>query len=129
MTSRLSPLFRRALALAAILVATAAGAAFASEGEKPRDVDYSRVRAENAPVYQEKGAVDAKSAGCLSCHTATDALTMHRAGADIRLGCVDCHGGDASVFAPEDLVRGYEAAHGDGHAEEGPYAEFRDRAH
>ncbi len=130
MMSRRTPtLLRRAAAIVAALTAMAAGA-FGSEAEEPRDVDYARVRAEAAPVYQEKADVEAKSAGCLSCHTATDAVTMHRAGADIRLGCADCHGGDASVFAPKELVRDYEAAHGDNHhAERGPYAELRDRAH
>ena len=39
---------------------------------------------------------DAKSAGCMSCHTATDRQTMHENPA-VMLGCTDCHGGDAAV--------------------------------
>ena len=41
----------------------------------------------------------AASAGCLSCHTATDRATMHASPAVI-LGCTDCHGGDAKVHRP-----------------------------
>jgi hypothetical protein len=40
--------------------------------------------------------VDAKSAGCQSCHTATDSATMHKS-SFVRIGCIDCHGGDASI--------------------------------
>lgn len=34
-----------------------------------------------------------KSAGCVECHTQTDAHTMH-ASPNVVLGCTDCHGGD-----------------------------------
>ena len=54
---------------------------------------------------QERSTGDAPSAraptpsgGCLTCHTATDAPTMH-VSPSVRLGCVDCHGGDASIGA------------------------------
>lgn len=56
-------------------------------------------RAQNAApsVYdQTQEEADAKSAGCLTCHTATDSATMHPTGT-VRLGCADCHGGDATV--------------------------------
>ena len=85
------------LALAFALAAPAPAAA--AEKEKPVARDYSRVAAPPAPVYQDRAVVEAKSAGCLSCHTATDAPTMHNPAADIRLGCTDCHGGDASITA------------------------------
>jgi hypothetical protein len=39
---------------------------------------------------------DRKSAGCISCHTQTDEPTMHATGT-LRLGCTDCHGGNADV--------------------------------
>ena len=45
---------------------------------------------------QTQEEADAKSAGCLSCHTSTDTKTMHRP-ATVRLGCTDCHGGDPTV--------------------------------
>jgi hypothetical protein len=51
-----------------------------------------------APARQAREGADRKSAGCLSCHTDTDAKTMHKAKAVV-LGCADCHGGDAGVRA------------------------------
>ena len=42
--------------------------------------------------------MEAKSSGCVTCHTATDSATMHRSGT-VYLGCADCHGGDPSVPA------------------------------
>lgn len=45
---------------------------------------------------QSQEQADRKSAGCLSCHTETDARSMHSS-ASVRLGCTDCHGGDAAV--------------------------------
>ncbi len=106
------------ISLKAIAVFTLlAGAASASEKEKPVERDYSRVIAPPAPVYQENSQVELKSAGCRSCHTASDAPTMHNPAADLRIGCTDCHGGDASINAvglientPE-----YEAARNEAH--------------
>jgi hypothetical protein len=45
---------------------------------------------------QSQADADRKSAGCNSCHTSTDSATMHTTNT-VRLGCTDCHGGDASV--------------------------------
>ena len=39
----------------------------------------------------------AKASGCVSCHVKTDEPSMHPTGT-VRLGCVDCHGGDATVI-------------------------------
>src|SRR5215510_5676113 len=49
-----------------------------------------------APERQSVSEADAKSAGCLTCHTATDRHTMHE-NPGVVLGCADCHGGDARV--------------------------------
>lgn len=38
----------------------------------------------------------ARSAGCLTCHTTTDEPSMHATGT-VRIGCTDCHGGDATA--------------------------------
>jgi hypothetical protein len=54
------------------------GMAFASEGEKPVARDYTRVHAGPAPKWQTAELAAAKSAGCISCHTASDEATMHR---------------------------------------------------
>jgi len=45
---------------------------------------------------QSQADADRKSAGCVSCHTDTDSRTMHTTDT-VRLGCVDCHGGDANI--------------------------------
>src|SRR5260221_8757033 len=45
-----------------------------------------------APAAQTVAQADAKSIGCMSCHTATDRHTMHQ-NPGVVLGCTDCHGG------------------------------------
>src|SRR5580704_6212217 len=47
---------------------------------------------------QSQEEADRKSAGCISCHTQTDEPTMHTTGT-LRLGCTDCHGGNADARA------------------------------
>jgi hypothetical protein len=74
-----------------------------------------------APNSQTLAAVRRKSEGCQSCHSESDSHNMHNNPA-IRLGCTDCHGGDASVRAPagaptnlasggEDILKLLEKAH------------------
>jgi hypothetical protein len=70
-----------------------------------------------APADQTLADVKRKSVGCLSCHVRTDALSMHDNPA-VKLGCTDCHGGDASVIAPRGLAR-----------LELEYLQLRDRGH
>ncbi len=108
---------------AATLILGGAGL-YAAEGEKPREVN--NVRAPAAPPFQTWDQADAKSAGCVSCHTASDRKTMHASEAVV-LGCTDCHGGDATVTwsgAPEEPLyyqavhkheSGYPEHHGDDH--------------
>ena len=94
--------------------ATASG-----DAETPREIVYPLYPP--APASQSKAEAAAKSAGCLSCHTATDSPSMHRSEAVV-LGCTDCHGGDAGVFAPVGSAGvtkavhhedgGHEATHG-----------------
>lgn len=50
-------------------------------------------------LSQSPAEADRKSAGCQSCHTSVDEPTMHPSGT-VRLGCTDCHGGDATVYKP-----------------------------
>src|SRR5579864_8500645 len=54
---------------------------------------------------QSKAEADAKSAGCITCHTATDSATMH-ATATVQLGCVDCHGGKPEEMLPPGVAAG-----------------------
>jgi hypothetical protein len=67
--------------------------------------DYTLVRAPAAPAGQTTDQAKAKSIGCVSCHTKTDAYSMHRSEAVV-LGCTDCHGGNATVSAPENAKEG-----------------------
>src|ERR1700730_16292854 len=45
---------------------------------------------------QSQEEAQRKSAGCVSCHTATDEPTMHPT-RTVQLACIDCHGGDSSA--------------------------------
>ena len=100
-----------------LLILGLATIGLASEGEKPVMRDYSRVTTPAAPRSQSWQQADAKSAGCISCHTASDQKTMHAA-PSVVLGCTDCHGGDTSVIAPSALARtdpAYEKLMADAH--------------
>jgi hypothetical protein len=103
-----------ALVAAALLGGDRVGAA---EKEKAVERDYSLVRAAPAPQNQGWAAAEAKSAGCVTCHTGSDAHTMHASPAVV-LGCVDCHGGNASVTGNPALA-----------ADDPAYVAARDSAH
>src|ERR1700674_5090239 len=58
-----------------------------------------------------------KSAGCISCHTQTDQPTMHATGT-LRLGCTDCHGGNANARVASGVATSspeYEQVKGNAH--------------
>jgi len=76
----------------------------ASEDERPVRRDYGLVRAAAAPQGQSMADAQAKSAGCLSCHTQSDQPTMHVTPA-VQLGCTDCHGGNPKVAGDAGLAR------------------------
>ena len=95
-------LSRLLLAIALMLLAGAVGLR-AAEKEKPVKRDYSLVTAAPAPRIQTEAQMAAKSDGCFSCHVRTDQPTMHETPA-VRLGCVDCHGGNAEVFGNSGLA-------------------------
>ena len=94
--------FRWGLLLPLLAALVLGRAAFANEEEKP--VARTYVAAPAAPVTQTQEQVDAKSAGCVSCHVKSDAPTMHLTPA-VKLGCTDCHGGDARVIGNPSLSR------------------------
>ena len=73
-----------------------------------------------APERQTQGAAEAKSAGCITCHSATDRHTMH-ANPAVILGCTDCHGGNAKIEKPAKTV--YKGA---GHS---AYSDAMNQAH
>jgi hypothetical protein len=80
----------RALLLLSFLTGIFAGPAFA---------DSAAPTSDSPPPPQRQAAAEAqlKSAGCMSCHTTTDSLSMHSTPGVI-LGCADCHGGNAAAF-------------------------------
>ncbi|MEP6539927.1 MAG: hypothetical protein ABJF23_31660 [Bryobacteraceae bacterium] len=80
----------------------------------------SRVnRAQDAKIdfRQTQAEADTKSTGCVSCHGMTEAATMHPT-ATIRIGCADCHGGDAGVMKPSGSEAGMK-----------PYTDAKLQAH
>ncbi len=80
--------------LTSVIAASAQRARASDATETP--VFRAYLTAPAAPAKQSTEQAVAKSAGCLSCHSATDQPTMHASSAVV-LGCTDCHGGDASV--------------------------------
>ncbi len=101
-------MLKRHIALAASLAVAATAFVLGPEtqaaggGETPIERDYSLVRAGPAPQNQSIEEMMAKSDGCFSCHVETDAPTMHASDA-VRIGCVDCHGGNPDVIGNPDL--------------------------
>lgn len=85
------------LLLTALALLLAATGAHASEAALS---DRHYTMAPPAPQAQSQAEADKKSAGCMSCHTASDSHTMHD-NPGVVLGCSDCHGGNASVMKPE----------------------------
>ncbi len=115
--ARLIGMFRRWVPACAGMTILVGATLSATEGEKPVPRDYTLVTAAAAPKAQTQAQAAAKSAGCLSCHTASDEWTMH-APKSVVLGCTDCHGGNTAVLAPAGLPKTDPA-----------YARFRDAAH
>jgi hypothetical protein len=100
------------------------GLASASEEEA---VERDYVTAPAAPSFQTTQDADAKSAGCVSCHSESDQKTMHRTPAVI-LGCTDCHGGNPKVTAP--AGEAYLAPrHGDAHGAQAEHGTSHGAAH
>jgi hypothetical protein len=83
----------------------------------PRVPIEEMVKAAGELNRQSDADVAKKSAGCLSCHVETDAKTMHDA-PSVKLGCTDCHGGNATATVPAGTKPGdaaYETAKQAGH--------------
>jgi hypothetical protein len=88
-------------ALALLLLAFAIPTSLiASEGEKPQAIVYAPTPP--APQFHDPADVKKQNEGCLSCHTASDAPSMHASKA-VSLSCVDCHGGNATVTVQSGL--------------------------
>ncbi len=87
----------RSLLLLSALALLGVAAARADDGEAA----VARRYVAHAPAPAKQTLVQAaeKSAGCTSCHTATDHATMHVNPA-VLLGCTDCHGGNPATMKP-----------------------------
>ena len=110
------PRLRWPVPAAAVLIAGLAMSLVRASPEGEQAVEREYEKAADAPQTQTQAQADAKSSGCLTCHTATDQPTMHASPAVV-LGCTDCHGGDTSVRRENAADAGTE------------YAALRDRAH
>jgi hypothetical protein len=63
---------------------------------QPRQQTQAPEPSQSSLLTQSQSAADAKSAGCITCHVSEDEPTMHPT-RTVRLGCTDCHGGDATA--------------------------------
>ena len=63
----------------------------------PQDASTNSSRPVSGLLGQSQEEAQRKSAGCVSCHTATDEPTMHPT-KTVQLACTDCHGGDSSAI-------------------------------
>ncbi len=63
--------------------------------------------AANAPKSQSHESMLAKNRGCVSCHSQSDAKTMHQ-NPNIKLACIDCHGGSETIIRPKNSQQGDE---------------------
>ena len=85
----------RLLAGATILFGVVACVAVADLKVRATSVSATSVRATS-----DAAAMQAQSAGCITCHTKTDEPTMHPTGT-VALGCADCHGGNPAATTKE----------------------------
>jgi hypothetical protein len=93
----------RVCSFVVLLACVALAALVKAEHAAPVERHYQT--APPSPKNQGDDSVQAKSAGCKSCHLQSDAGSMHGNPA-IKLGCTDCHGGNSSVSLGAGLQRG-----------------------
>lgn len=90
-----------------------------SPSQRPSETSPPRPQDQLALLSQTREDVNRKSAGCLSCHAPIETPSMHRNPA-VQAGCMDCHGGTASVFVPSGATQGsaaYEQAKRQAHVQ------------
>jgi len=97
------PPARRVYSIVILLAFVALAGLVKAEHTAPVERHYQT--APPASKNQGDDGVQAKSAGCKSCHLQSDASSMHGNPA-IKLGCTDCHGGNSSVSLGAGLQRG-----------------------
>jgi len=79
----------------------AVGLALLAEGANAGTTDGVNTRQEATPAAPAGKPIN----GCVTCHLQTDTPTAHESAA-VRLECVACHGGNASVSLPVGAVAG-----------------------
>src|SRR5262249_18606015 len=80
------------------------------QSDTSTDVRQTSEERQTLLLRQSAEEADSKTRGCLSCHTETDSLTMHETNT-VRIGCTDCHLGDATVFTTAKMgTSEYDAA-------------------
>ena len=84
---------------------------------QPRQQTQAPQPSQSSLLTQSQSAADAKSAGCITCHVSEDEPTMHPT-RTVRLGCTDCHGGDATASIPAGTAQNSEI-----------YAKMKAKAH
>jgi hypothetical protein len=118
------------VSMAAVIVLVPRTADVEANSDKQAVVKRHYVMAPGAPQSQSLVDADRKSAGCVTCHTASGHRTMHE-NPGVVIGCADCHGGDPAIVKPESDAApapGHEDAHSVGKALS-VYAVARDKAH
>ena len=91
-TPRMSRLLSMGMLLLAVVFLSPLHSSTGQEAAVHRDYSFTPA----APIQQSSAEVQQKSAGCVSCHVDNDLPSMH-ANPAVKLGCVDCHGGDSTV--------------------------------
>ena len=94
-------LFVAVIVCAVAAVAPRARSASSPPAPKPRAAQEQQQQQAPPGIFLQQTEQEAKqkTEGCMSCHTAEDAPTMHKS-ASFSLGCTDCHGGNAKIFLP-----------------------------
>ncbi|MCX7063370.1 MAG: hypothetical protein NT024_02130, partial [Proteobacteria bacterium] len=98
----------RICTITTVITLAAAGATGVVAGTEGHAVERDYHTAPPSPPSQSASDVETKTHGCLSCHTRTDRPSMHSSPA-VKLGCTDCHGGDAAVIVPDGTAKGSAA--------------------
>ena len=108
--------------LGCLLLLALSAVCFLLGNSSGRSIAHAAETAAQAPASIPRGETpeqaQRQSAGCVSCHTATDSASMHP-DAPVIIGCADCHGGDPNVIAvgapkSAEYIAAMRKAHGKG---------------
>ena len=83
--------------IACALLALACGIIALKRWHRPARV-HAQTAMASIPRGESSEQAQRQSSGCVSCHTTTDAASMHPQ-STVVIGCADCHGGDPTIVA------------------------------